>query len=701
MQSMTSLFDPRAIAVVGASQRPGRGSKVIANLRDAGFPGGIFAVNPRYDEVLGYKCYASVGDLPGEVDCIVVAVAAEGVCDVLEQAYDHGIRAAVVLSAAFGEGGHDEARALRLKSIAAKGMCICGANCMGLINLRKNLAAYSGPIPWPLRAGPVALVSQSGGLGTSIFGSLMADRELGFAYFVSCGNQSGASVEDYVEYFLRDVSVNVIVIVVEALVNPQKLKRLAHEALVQRKSILLFQAGRTAAGQALTRSHTGALAGNNAILAAFLRRCGIVQVDTYEELVETIELFAVAPRDETIGRELIVVSGSGGGAAIAADVLEEKSIPLSPLDEQTKRRIEAVMPDFGSVTNPFDGTGAIYDDPTLLPKLFDALLADPGRSVLAASVVARPVGNEGMRRLSKVVAASAQKSGRTFVAYQYSSLGGPLDSEVLNTLHSAQVPFLLGTSAAMSALKYLLRRSEFWSRESPTEELNEESSGLRSTPTVSPLHPDFNTMRRALAEYGVPVIDAGIACSAAEAVELWRQFGTAVAVKAEAAGLLHKSDVGCVRLSCSNERDVMDAYDAVIRNAQSAGFKDASQALVQPMVAGVAEAYAGIVHDPLFGPAICVGLGGIYVEIFDDATLEMAPISHDEAVRMIRSLEAAAILTGARGRQAGDVEALADLLVRLGQFAIAYSGRFRALDLNPIIVKASGEGVVAVDIAVE
>ena len=515
------------------------------------------------------------------------------------------------------------------------------------------------------------------------------------------GIQSGALVEDYVEYFLRDASVNVIVIMVEALTNPQKLKRLAYEARTQRKSILLFQAGRTAAGQALTRSHTGALAGDSAILAAFLRRYGIVQVDTYEELVETIELFAIAPRDETIGPELIVVSGSGGGAAIAADVLEEKGIPLSALDEQTKRNIEAVMPAFGSVTNPFDGTGAIYDDPALLPKLFDALLADPGRSVLAASVVARPVGNEGMRRLSKAIAAAATKSGRTFVAYQYSSLGGPLDPEILNTLHSADVPFLLGTSAAMSALKYLLRRREFWSQGDLAEKLNEESSGLRSTPSILPLHPDFNTIRRALTEFGVPVIDAGVASSVEEAVELWKRFGTDVAIKAEVAGLLHKSDAGCVRLSCRNERDVADAYDAVIRNAHSAGFNDASQVLVQPMVAGVAEAYAGIVDDPLFGPAVCVGLGGIYVEIFDDTALETAPLTFEDATRMIYRLKAAAILTGARGRQAGDVEALANLLVLLGQFAVAYSGRFQALDLNPIIVKASGEGVVAVDIAVE
>jgi acetyltransferase len=699
MQSMSSLLDPKAVAVVGASQRRSRGTSVMANLRDSGFKGEIYAVNPRYQEILGYPCVASVADLPPQVDCLVVAIGADAACDVLEQAYAHGIRAAVVLAAGFGEGGHGEARAARLRALAANGMCICGPNCFGLISVKASVASFSGTVPKPLRPGPVALVSQSGGLGATAFNPLMGEREIGFGYFVSCGNQIGATIEDYVEYFLRDPDINVIAIVAEALKQPQKLLRLAREANAQRKTLMLFQAGRTAAGQVLTRSHTGALAGNSEVLSAFLRRCGIVQADTFDEFVEMIELFAIAPRDEALGPEVIVVSGSGGGAAVAADVLADNGVALAPLDASTKDQINAVMPEFGSVTNPIDGTGAIYDDPSLLPKLFDVVLRDPGRPVVAASVSARPVGSEAMRRLASTIAAAAGGSGRTFVAFQYSPLGGPLDPEVLKTLHSADIPFLLGTPNAMRVLKHLPRRREFWARAGLAEQTKRAKSPAQAP--IDAAHWNFLTARQALAAFGVPVVDAGLARTEPEAVALQHRFGVPVAIKAEVSGLLHKSDIGCVRLGCANERDVAEAYREVIQNARRAGFKNAAQVLVQPMVTGVAEAYAGIIDDPLFGPAVCFGLGGIFVEIFKDATTEMAPLSHDEAVGMIDRIKAASVLTGARGRKHGDIGALAKLLVGLGQFAVANAGRFRALDLNPIIVKAAGEGVVAVDIAID
>ena len=698
MESMRSLLAPTAVAVVGASQRRGRGTNVIANLRDCGFAGDIFAVNPRYQDVIGYKCFAAVSDLPAAVDCLVVAVAADAACDVLDEAHAHGIPAAIVLAAGFGEGGHGQARAARLRTLADQGMCICGPNCFGLISVKQGMAAYSGPLSRPLRPGPVAIVSQSGGLGANVFAPLMTDRELGFSHFVSCGNQIGATIEDYVEYFVDDPDVTVIAAVIEELKNPRKLLRIARTAHGRRKSLVFFHAGRSAAGRTMVQSHTGALAGDAAILAAFLRRCGIVQVDRYDEFVETIELFAIAPRDETIGSEFVVISGSGGGAAIAADALNDAGAPLASLHPVTRERIAAALPEFGSITNPIDGTGAIYDDPALLPKIFDAILADPARPTLAASVAARPAGNETMRRFARTFADAARASGRTVVAYQYSPLGGPLDGEIVRTLHSAQVPLLLGISNAMGALKHLPLRREYWMRaakDQASEHISgDPGSGLHID---DPAGWDFLSAREALLASGIPVVEAGLARCEDEAAAMHRRFGTAVAVKAEAPGLLHKSDLGCVRLGCANERDVREAYRAVVQNARKAGFD--SGALIQPMIDGIAEAYAGIIDDPSFGPAICFGLGGVFVEILKDTSMEMAPLSHDDARQMIRRIKAVSVLEGARGRPRADIEALAALLVGLGRFAIAHRGALRALDLNPIVVGSSG--VVAVDIAIE
>jgi acetate---CoA ligase (ADP-forming) len=253
---------------------------------------------------------------------------------------------------------------------------------------------------------------------------------------------------------------------------------------------------------------------------------------------------------------------------------------------------------------------------------------------------------------------------------------------------------LLGVSNAMRALRYLPIRRAYWHR-----------AALPASSSPGALldagKGDFLSARQALAAYGIPIVDAASANSADEAVALQHRFGSPVALKVEAPGLLHKSDIGAVRLGLKDKTAVASAYREVIENAHKAGFRSVTQVLVQPMVSGVAEAYAGVINDPLFGPAVCFGLGGIFIEVMADARTEMAPLTRDDALAMINGVKGAQILKGARGRPAGDIDALADLLVKLGHFAAANAGQFRALDLNPIIVKAANEGVVAVDIAVE
>ena len=276
MTSLRALLEPTSIAVVGASQRPGPGTRVIANLQSAGFQGEIFAVNPRYSEVLGCKCVASVSDLPKTVECLVVAVGAEAACSVLEEAHGHGIGAAVVLSAGFGEGGHLEAHAARVRAVAEGGMRICGPNCFGIVSTRSGTASFSGVIPRTLISGSVALVSQSGSLGNFVFSPLMRDRKLGFSHFISCGNQLGTTIEDHAEYLVEDPNVKVIAVILEALKNPRKLAEVARRAHAQQKSMIFCQVGKSKSGQLVIGSHTGALAGNSEILQAFLRRCGII-----------------------------------------------------------------------------------------------------------------------------------------------------------------------------------------------------------------------------------------------------------------------------------------------------------------------------------------------------------------------------------------------------------------------------------------
>ena len=279
MRDLRFLLKPTSVAVVGASERPTRGTGVLKNLQKIGFKGDLFAINPNYTEVLGCPSFASVRDLPKTVDSIVLAVAAEAACGILEQAFERGIRSAVVLSAGFGEGGHGETRAQRLMALAAKGMAICGPNCFGVLNLKDSVATYSGQFHPPLPTGPLALVSQSGGVANNIFSSLMTDRLVGFNYVVSCGNQLGTTVEDYIEYFVDDPDVKIIAVVIESIQNPRKLREVALAANRARKSIVALHLGRSEIGRVMAQTHTGALASDSIILSAYLRRCSTARSD--------------------------------------------------------------------------------------------------------------------------------------------------------------------------------------------------------------------------------------------------------------------------------------------------------------------------------------------------------------------------------------------------------------------------------------
>lgn len=690
--ALSVLLNPRSIAVVGASPTRDRARILLQNLRTAGYAGEVYAINPRYEDVLGYKCYASIADLPKAADCLVALVGAEAACTALEQAFASGTRAGVVPSAGFGEGGHGADRAARLQRLAAGGMSVCGPNCFGLLSVNSGAAMYSGGVSFPLRPGPVALVSQSGGLGHNAFSPLMNHRFLGFGYVVSCGNASVTAVEDYVSHFVDDPEIEVIACIIESLTKPQVLLDAAQRARARRKSIVMFQPGRSTAGREMVRSHTGALVRDNAVLAAFLRQCGIVQVESYDTFVETIELFAMVPRDDALGQDVIVVSGSGGGAAVAADALESAGVALAPLAASVVERIGATLPEFGSVNNPLDGTGSIYDDPAMLPALMNAILDNPGNSVIACAVSAS-ANSPQMRRFAGIFADVARTSGRTVVAYQPSPLGAALNPDIVGTLNAGGVPLLLGISEAMAALERLLVRQRLWTRAQP-------ASAAGAERAAGALPADFIGLRAALVGAGVPIVATHFAASERDAVAAAREVGFPVAVKAEAPGLLHKSDIGCVRLGCASDEAVAEAYRSVVAKAGAAGFAGAG-VLVQPMRSGVAEAFAGVVCDPLFGPAVVFGLGGIFVETLKDTVTEMAPLSHADALDMLARIKGASILKGARGRPCADLDALAALLVGLGDFALCHTGRFAAIDLNPIIVGAEGEGAFAVDIAVE
>lgn len=685
---------PRSIAVVGASQRASRGSRVLLNLIETGFTGAVFAVNPRYDEVHGFPCVPSVGALPEPIDCVVAAIPAAGVPDVLAEAWASGTRAAVVLSSGFGEGGGGLDRVGRLRELAAKGMAICGPNCYGVYNVATGAAAFSGPTQGSV-AGPVAVVSQSGGFSTLISTPLMEDRGIGCSHIISCGNQIGVAVEDYLGYLVERPETTVIAAFVEGFRRPERLGEVAARARETGTSIVVLKSGRSEAGQKAVMSHTGSLAGSPEILGALLARHGVVQVNTIDELVETTAFLATAGPRRSVSRDVVVITGSGGESSHVADAADQAGISMPKLDDKTVRRIEDLLPDFGVAGNPVDGTGAMFENPELFPALLDAVLDDPQDFVVAVNLGGRaPRGPHApMRRFAEAVASAAGESDKLIVGYGTSTLGPP-DREMIEGLYRAGVPYVSSTEAAVRVLTTVRRATEHAAVGAG------ERQATRSEVDVPGGVLPFLTARDLLESFGIPVVDTRRAVSVDDAVAAADSVGYPVVVKAEAPGLQHKSDVGGVVVGCRDAAAVRAAYDQVTRSVSEAGYP-VTEVHVQPMPETAAETVIGVAVDPLLGPAVLFGLGGVFVEIIKDTVVDIPPFTHEQAVDLIGRIRSAALLRGARGREPADVDALADMIVRLGDLAVVLGDRLLSLDLNPVLVGPAGSGAIAVDALVE
>jgi acetate---CoA ligase (ADP-forming) len=692
---MDALMKPSAIAVVGATnKRVTRGNLVLKNIKAANFKGKVYAVHPNYDEIEGFPCYPSVTAIPGGVESVVAAVPAPGVADLLEESFETGVRGAVVLASGFGEAGHaEEERVGRLRSLAARGMAICGPNCYGIFNLQTGAATFSGPLAEPMVPGSVALVSQSGGFSSLISDPLMEDRGVGFSFLVSCGNQVGTSVESYLEYFVEDPGTKVLAAFVEGFREPWRLEHIADRAHQLDKPIIVLKAGRTASGKRAALSHTGSISGSAEILTSMLNRYGILQVDGLDELCEAICLFAVIGKKPAPSREIIVVTGSGGEGAHVADAMEQVGLGLAPLTDETKSALASALPDFGAAENPVDGTGTMFENPELLPRLLSALLHGSA-NLIAFNLGAHPPRGDfaPMRGFARVMAGFSPEHEGRFIAYTTSTLG-PVDHGLADMLHSARIPLLLGTQRSMKAISLLLTYAE--------------RSGRRPISVSRPANPiepkyasgvlSFLQSKALLETLGIRVVDTVLAKTAAEAIAAAGSLGYPVALKVESAQLLHKSDAGCVILGCKTAAEVSDAFAKIEANAATAGVPVIDGVLVQPMADKLTEMFAGITTDPILGPAIVFGLGGIFIETIKDTVTEIPPIDERLALEMIHRLRGKSVLLGGRGTEFADIESLAKVLVALGDLALTYKDTLVSADLNPLMVGRKGQGAVAVD----
>jgi acyl-CoA synthetase (NDP forming) len=713
-RDLAPLMQPKSVAVIGASQRAPaagiarepRGNRVIRNLRNFGYPGRIVAVNPKYSEVMDCPCYPDLAAIPDSVDCVVLAVPNRHVPDLLESAAAAGVRAGVVFSAGFAEiGVEGKERQARLEALSKeRDFLICGPNCYGVLNVFGKAPLFASLIPQGFLAGPVALVSQSGGLSTTIANALMLNRHVGLSHIVSCGNQAGVTVEEYLNYFVEDGNTGVVAAFVEGFKQPAKLMEVAQKAMAHNKPLIILKGGRSEVSQRAAATHSGSLAGAAEVVDAAFRQGGIVQVRSLNELIDTVSLFSCETfvKRHNGGRRVGVLSGSGGECTLVSDAAMNVGLEVPELSEESKSRLPEVLPDFGNLNNPLDGTGAMYDDDKIFPRLLQALIDDANIDIVTVNLEAndpRPKELKSSNRFSLAITNAAVAANKPIAIFS-SVVGGSVDPDILLPLRTAGVPLMEGAECAMSALRNLADYHQFrksWHPSGQTEAASV-SSHPKFPAGILPAEAAF----RLLDSFGIPVVPTLLTRNAEEAVTAAERVGFPVVLKIESTQIGHKSDVGGVALGLSSSAEVRDAFGR-IRECVTAKLPAAEIAgvVVQRMIPEGIEMILGIKHDALFGPVVVCGFGGVLVELLKDVALGIPPISRQQAHSLLTGLRGWPLLTGLRGKPPADVDALCDAIVRVSQLAVSLGDQLLALDINPLVVHAATHGVVAADALVQ
>ncbi|MDQ1378271.1 MAG: hypothetical protein QOE15_2444 [Acidimicrobiaceae bacterium] len=694
-RSMDRLLRPRSVAVVGAGTRPGGiGHEVFRNIAEGGFTGAVYPVNRTGEAVLGRPGYATLLDLPpgADVDLVVVAIPAAGVLDVAAQAVTRRARALVVLSAGFAETGPEGADLQRRLVDAARrgGMRLVGPNCLGLANTADDVSLDATFAPTTPVPGDTALLSQSGAVGIVALAEA-ASIGLGLSSFVSVGNKADVSGNDLLEYWQDDPATKVICLYLESFGNPRRFARVARR-VSRAKPIVALKSGRSTAGHRGTLSHTAAAATSDVVVDALFAQTGVIRVDTLSELFDTAVVLADQPLP--LGRRVAVVGNSGGPGILAADACEAAGLVLPELGADTQAALRVFLPSTASTANPVD---LLASAPARhYAQALAVVLADPAVDAVIA-IYTPPTVTTADPIAVAIAAASTGSATKPVVAC---FLACPTVPAALRHPQAGmrRVPCLPAPERAASALARAARYREWTERPAGRpadlagiDELAAAAvvrRGLAGDRTGGWLPAaDVQALLRA---YGIAVADTEAVADSDQAVAVAGRLGYPVALKAASPEIVHKTDVGAVRLGLGSDAELREAFERMRSDLGPPMGGGLVQAMVEPGV----ETVVGVVHDPLFGPLIMFGLGGVTTELLGDRAFRILPMTDIDAAELVRSLRCSPLLTGYRGSAPVALAALEDLVLRVARLAEQVP-EIAELDLNPVI--ATAHGVVAVD----
>jgi acyl-CoA synthetase (NDP forming) len=704
MPDLRPLLSPKSIAIVGAASDESIRGRLTKQLIGHGFDGPIYPVTRSQSEILGHKAYRSVADLPEPVDLAVIVVPAAHVTSTIEQCGARGIPAAVIISSGFGEEKSEEAaqRDAELRALAARlDMAICGPNSEGLVNPLRPLVATFSPVfhdfskpllPEGSKAKPIAVSCQSGAL-TFSFLSRGQPRQLQFTTQVSSGNQTVLEAHDYIEAALDSGAADIFLVYLEGIRQPARFRAVADRAAAAGKPLIVAKVGRSDAGRRAAASHTGALAQSGAIDDAIFRRHGIVRGEDIDHMLDVAAAFAFCKLPK--GNRVAIITGSGGSAVWMADICSAHGLELPVLEDDIQAKIMAMLPSYASAANPIDATAQAIGEVGYKPIV--ELVRQSQRIdtiLLISSVANETTARKRAQELGDIVATTEQPI--LMATYTTATPGA------IGAFAEVGVPAYTSMPSCARAIKALVDYGRFRERIARRAAPPETTASLRDTvgkalAQSGKVLTEFQA-KALLAAYGVRRVPEFLATGEDDASDAAMRIGGAVALKVQSPDIVHKTEAGAVVLGLSGDAAVRDGYRTVLARSKAAHPNaKIDGVLVQAMAKRGQEMILGITRDPVFGPMLMVGLGGIHVEVLKDVAFAPVPLDSEDALALIGELNGAALLDGVRGAKPADKAALAELMVALSRFAADHADQIAETDLNPVIVHAAGEGLSVVD----
>ncbi|HKQ24312.1 MAG TPA: acetate--CoA ligase family protein [Burkholderiales bacterium] len=689
-EALRTVLDPKSVAIIGASENPNKlGGRPLLFLSRFGYRGSVYPINSKRSEVQGYTAYPSLKDLPEAPEVAIVVVPGDAAVEAIEQCAQLGVSAAIVMTSGFGETDAvaGKAKERHMREVArAGGMRVIGPNCQGLANFGSGaiLSFSTMYIEAPPQDGPVGIVSQSGAMSVVPYG-LLRERGIGVRHSHATGNDCDVTVAELASVVAEDPDLKLLLLYLEGISDPKHLADTARIARERDLPVIALKSGRTSAGQEAARSHTGALANEDRLVDAFFEKHGIWRARDTAELVGSAEMYLKGWKPK--GRRLVAISNSGAVCVMAADAATAVGMPMAKIADHTRENLARILPTFATITNPIDITAALLTNSRLFSDILPVLAQDPAAD---AFLIGIPVAGQGydVDAFARDSAEFARATGKPLVA-------AVPQAAVAARFSEQGLPVFTTEAEAVAALNQFLSHRELM-----------QAARERGAVFAHVLHPVIGgrllneaDSLAVVARAGVPVVSHRLCKSADEAAAAMAGLGGPVAVKGCSSEVVHKSELGLVRLGLDDVQAVRAAYGDMERTLRGQG-APFDGAIVAKMVRGRREMMIGARVDPVFGPLVLVGDGGKYVEAMPDVQVLLSPFNDGEVRAALGRLRIAPLFTGVRGETALDVDAFCAAVLAVCRLMMSPESRVASLDLNPVLVRTNGEGCVALDAVV-